>query len=192
MIQIYVWKKSEQSLMGHAAMEVRAEDVHRKSYVSWYPAEPVGYFAVWGRGEYCVAGRFYTSLQTEIKKEWKGVKPDLTLPIPGPNEGKIDAAWKQILKVGQWCLAGKNCATVVYELMREGGDAPSDADMSRFANDWDKRHSDWNPFTDDRIPGTQDDHLADRVAKYGPNVWTPIPDCTMYALAVRVSQVGFR
>jgi hypothetical protein len=189
MIRIYVWKKCAQSEMGHAAMEVRTEDVHRKFYVSWYPAEEVGFAAVFGKGEHCVTGRFYPSLENEIAKSWKGARPDLTLPIPRLNEDRIESEWKKVLDQGQWCLLGKNCAVVVYELMQAGG-APSVEAMDKYAADWDKRHSDSNPFTDDRIPGTQDDHLAGRVSKYAMSVWTPIR-LYNYALAVRCAQVGF-
>ena len=181
MITVYVWKKSAQSEMGHAAMLVRAEDAARKFYVSWYPASAVGAAYVFGV-ETCVRGKKYSSLESEIKTSWKGAKPHVSVSLGGLDEDKIEAAWKKLVEENQWCLAAKNCATVVYVLLRAGG-ARSREEMEKYAADYDKQHSDWNPFTDDRIPGTQDDHIAGKLARLAKHAWTPIRVYN-YALAL--------
>lgn len=184
MIKIFVWKKSEQSEMGHASMLVRADNWSRKFYVSWYPASEVGFAYVWGV-EKCVRGKKYNSLANEIKTSWKGVKPDLSVSLRGLNEDKIKQAWDSLVKKNQWCLGSKNCATIVYMLLRAGG-ARSRAVVEKYGADYDKEHSDWNPFTDDRIPGTLDDHLAGKLARMAKNAWTPI---RLYNYAIGLSHM---
>jgi hypothetical protein len=177
MISVFVWKKSSQSEMGHASMLVRAGDAQRKFYVSWYPTDEVGLAFAFGV-EKCVKGKAYASQSDEIKKEWGGARPDLAVVLHGLNEDKIEQAWKRLLEEGQWCLAGKNCATVVYHLLRAGG-APPESQMKQDADIYEKEH-------DQELPWSEEDHLQSKLAQETKNAWTPI---RLFNYANAVSQL---
>jgi hypothetical protein len=78
--------------------------------------------------------------------------------------------WKRLKNEGQWCLAKKNCSTVIYILLRAGG-APKDSEI----------------HNSDRLLWAEEDQLQGKLARMAKNAWTPI---RLYNYANAVSQLA--
>lgn len=170
MISIFVWKPGEKTAMGHASMLIFADDAAKKEYVSWYPAEKgAGDAFVFGV-EFCSQGKFYKSLKDELKAEWGGKRPDLAVTIRGLNEEKMKKSWSRLKGEDQWCLAKRNCSTVLYILLRAGGAPKAD-----------------QIHDSDKLQWAEEDKLAGKLASLAKNAWTPI---RLYNYANAVSQMA--
>ncbi len=178
MIHVFVWKKCDDSVLGHASMYVSGDA--GKFYVSWYPASDVGDAAVFQK-EVCVQGKHFSSMREEKTRVWKGRDPDIcTPPINGLNESKIAKGWDKILKEQQWCMAKQNCSTVIYHLLRLGG-APSSREVKRMSQE---RKQSGHP-----VQGVETNHLAGRIAGELKEAWTPV---AVYNYANAVAQLKLK